>query len=271
MKTHLLLKVMLMAGLLLAGACTPTGQEEGEYTLSSDKTSVNINEEVTFTVKSEEGRDVTSEWNFSDDTGIREGNRFGWSEPGTYTVTAVAKTNPALKAANTVTVTVSETEVTYTISCDKTEVKVNEEVTFTVTSSAGEDVTEAWNLCDESMCRVGNKFGWSEPGTHTVTAHSKANPEIEAENTITIEVSGSVYKLYADQDVVYVLDEVTFHVKEIIDGVEQEEDAYGFEAGIKGGERFSQFGAMANVFPEAGVYTVDAVKYDFKGAKIPWR
>ena len=51
MKTHLLLKVMLMAGLLLAGACTPTGQEEGEYTLSSDKTSVNINEEVTFTVK----------------------------------------------------------------------------------------------------------------------------------------------------------------------------------------------------------------------------
>ncbi len=52
MKTHLLLKVMLMAGLLLAGACTPTGQEEGEYTLSSDKTSVNINEEVTFTVKS---------------------------------------------------------------------------------------------------------------------------------------------------------------------------------------------------------------------------
>ena len=89
MKTHLLLKVMLMAGLLLAGACTPTGQEEGEYTLSSDKTSVNINEEVTFTVKSEEGRDVTSEWNFSDDTGIREGNRFGWSEPGTYTVTAV--------------------------------------------------------------------------------------------------------------------------------------------------------------------------------------
>lgn len=268
MKTHLLLKVMLMAGLLLAGACTPTGQEEGEYTLSSDKTSVNINEEVTFTVKSEEGRDVTSEWNFSDDTGIREGNRFGWSEPGTYTVTAVAKTNPALKAANTVTVTVSETEVTYTISCDKTEVKVNEEVTFTVTSSAGEDVTEAWNLCDESMCRVGNKFGWSEPGTHTVTAHSKANPEIEAENTITIEVSGSVYKLYADQDVVYVLDEVTFHVKEIIDGVEQEEDAYGFEAGIKGGERFSQFGAMANVFPEAGVYTVDAVKYDFKGAEI---
>ena len=112
MKTRLLLKVMLMAGLLLAGACTPTGQEEGEYTLSSDKTSVNINEEVTFTVKSEEGRDVTSEWNFSDDTGIREGNRFGWSEPGTYTVTAVAKTNPALKAANTVTVTVSETEVT---------------------------------------------------------------------------------------------------------------------------------------------------------------
>ena len=61
MKTHLLLKVMLMAGLLLAGACTPTGQEEGEYTLSSDKTSVNINEEVTFTVKSEEGRDVTSD------------------------------------------------------------------------------------------------------------------------------------------------------------------------------------------------------------------
>lgn len=270
MKTNLLLKIMLLAGILCLGSCTPGGEQgEGEYTLSGDKTSVGINEQVTFTVTAEDGRDVTSDWTFSDDTGVREGNRFGWSEPGTYTVTAAGKTNSALKTKNSVTVTVSASEgITYTISCDKTEVKVNEEVTFTVTSSEGEDVTDSWNLCDESMCRVGNKFGWDKAGEHTVTAHSKEDPSIEAENTITITVSGSTYKLYADKDVVYVREEVTFYVREVIDGVEQEEDAYGFEAGIKDGERFTTFGPLKNVFPEAGVYTVDAVKYDYKGEEI---
>lgn len=270
MKTNLLLKIMLMAGVLFLGSCTPGGEQgEGEYTLSGDKTSVGINEQVTFTVTAEDGRDVTSDWTFSDDTGVREGNRFGWSEPGTYTVTAAGKTNSALKTKNSVTVTVSASEgITYTISCDKTEVKVNEEVTFTVTSSEGEDVTDSWNLCDESMCRVGNKFGWDKAGEHTVTAHSKEDPSIEAENTITITVSGSTYKLYADKDVVYVREEVTFYVREVIDGVEQEEDAYGFEAGIKGGERFSTFGPLKNVFPEAGVYTIDAIKYDAFGDEI---
>src|SRR5699024_3165367 len=175
MKNNSLLKIILLAGILCLCSDSPGGEQgEGEYTLSGDKTSVGINEQVTFTVTAEDGRDVTSDWTFSDDTGVREGNRFGWSEPGTYTVTAAGKTNSALKTKNSVTVTVSASEgITYTISCDKTEVKVNEEVTFTVTSSEGEDVTDSWNLCDESMSRVGNKFGWDKAGEHTVTAHSK--------------------------------------------------------------------------------------------------
>ena len=266
MKTNLTFIVCLLTALLSFNSCTPVQDEK--YTLSADKTSVGADEEVTFTVTSSQGEDVTAAWCLSDDTGIREGRRFGWSEPGTYTVCAALGTNPSLKAANTVTVTVSPSATTYRISCDKTEVKVNEEVTFTVTSSTGEDVSASWNFCDESMCRIGNRFGWSEPGTHTVTAHSQENPNLEAENTVTVKVTGSVYKLYADKQIVYVLDEVNFHVKEVVDGVEQEKESTGFVAGIRGGEQFALFGPMTNVFAQAGNYMIEAVKYDFAGKEI---
>ncbi len=114
MKTNLTFIVCLLTALLSFNSCTPVQDEK--YTLSADKTSVGADEEVTFTVTSSQGEDVTAAWCLSDDTGIREGRRFGWSEPGTYTVCAALGTNPSLKAANTVTVTVRPSATTYRIS-----------------------------------------------------------------------------------------------------------------------------------------------------------
>lgn len=269
MKVNFLFRIMLLAGMAVMAAGCEKDAVEGEYRISADKESVGVGQTVTFTVANANGADVTEDWTISDDSGERDGRTFGWDEAGTYTVTASSKADPNLRTANSVRITVSE--VTYTISADKTDVEINEEVTFTVTSSTGEDVTSDWNLCDESACRVGNVFGWSTPGEHTVTAHMKADPSIEAENTITINVTGSTFRLYignndSDSSIeVYTLEQVDFYVRESIDGVEQDGDAYSFEAGIKDGERFSEFGPMSNVFTEAGVYVVDAKRFNFRG------
>lgn len=254
---------MLFAGVLFAAGCDKP--EDGTtYTLSSDKTSVKVKEEVTFTVKSDKGEDVTDQWNLYEGDSQLSGNKVTWSEAGSHTITAHSKSDPNATTKNSVAITVTAAtgEVTYTLSCDKTSVKINEDVTFTVTSSEGEDVTSKWNICDDASCRLGNKFGWSKPGTYTLTAHSKEDPTVEAENTLKIEVTGSIYKLSADKQSIYARETVTFYVTEIIDGVEQEKAPAGFSAGIKNGENFS---SLTHTFTKAGVYTIEAKQYDYKG------
>lgn len=265
MKTNFLFKLMLFTGVLCAVGCSKKPvDEEVVYTLYGDKTSVTVDEEVTFTVKSDTGEDVTAQWNLYEGEKQLTGNKVSWNEAGSYTVTARNRSNSLLKTENdvTITVTAKAEEVTYTLSSDKTEVKLNEEVVFTVTSSTGEDVTAAWDICDKDNCYIGNKLSWTKPGTHVMVAHSRANPEIESENTVTIEVSGSVYRLSADNQTVYVRETVNFTVKEVIDGVEQEKPVTNFSVGIKGGEKFS---SLSHVFPDAGVYTIEANLYDYKG------
>lgn len=157
MKTNLLFKLMIFAGVLFAAGCdNPPGEKAATYTLSCDKTSVTVDEEVTFTVKSDTGEDVTAEWNFYDGETQLPGNKAKWSEPASYTVTARSKTDAAIETENSVTVTVTAkepAETTYTLSSDKTNVSINEVVTFTVTSSTGEDVTADWDICDKDKDR----------------------------------------------------------------------------------------------------------------------
>lgn len=161
--------------------------------------------------------------------------------------------------------TPDNTEVTYTISADKTTAEIDEEVTFTITSSEGEDVTADWNICDETACRTGFKFGWSTPGKHTVNGHSKADPSVETENTLEIEVTGSIYKLSADQTTINRGESITFTITEIKDGEELDKKVTGFSIGLKGGERFS---GPTHAFNETGVFTVDAYLANYKGEII---
>lgn len=265
MKTNLLFKLMIFAGVLFAAGCdNPTGEKAATYTLSCDKTSVTVGEEVTFTVKSDADEDVTAEWNFYQGETQLPGNKAKWSEPASYTVTARSKTDASLETENSVTVTVTAepAETTYTLSSDKTKVNINEVVTFTITSSTGEDVTAEWDICDKDNCYIGNKLSWDKSGTHILTAHNRANPDIETENSVTVEVGGSVYRLSADTQKVYVLETVNFTVKEVIDGIEQDKAVQGFSIGIKDGEKFS---SSSHIFTKAGVYTVEAKQYDYKG------
>lgn len=152
--------------------------------------------------------------------------------------------------------------LTYTLSSDKVAAAINEEITFTVTSSKGEDVTAEWNICDESNCFISNKVAWQNPGTHTITAKKKEDTTFEANNKLTITVSGSIYTISADKNVIYERETVTFTVTETIDGVEQEKLPTNFKAGVQGKERYL---GLTNTFTKAGVYVIDAIQYDYKG------
>lgn len=153
-------------------------------------------------------------------------------------------------------------DLTYTLSSDKTTAAINEEITFTITDSNGKDVTAEWNICDEFNCFTSNKASWETPGTHTITAHSKANTEIGTENTITVTIDGTFYTIHADKTTIYEQESVTFSLTETIDGVLQKDPPYGFMVGIQDGERFQNF---TNTFTRAGVYIVDGLLLDFAG------
>ncbi len=144
---------------------------------------------------------------------------------------------------------------TYTLSADRTTVRINEDVTFTVLSSDGEDVTSAWNICDDSGCRAGNVFAWEMPGTYTVTAHSKTG-NLEAENSLTVVVRGTVYTLKADSEVVRVGDPVRFTVTALKNGTDESDATSSFVVGVRDGERYS---GHTHIFYEKGVYTIEAV------------
>ncbi len=267
MKTKSILAFIFTAITAFALLSCEEGPDKTEvtYTISADKTTAMVDEEVTFTITSSEGEDVTADWNICDETSLRTGSKFGWSTPGKHTVTGHSKADPSVKTKNTLEIEVTASgnlEVTYTISADKTTAEIDEEVTFTITSSEGEDVTADWNICDETACRTGFKFGWSTPGKHTVNGHSKADPSVETENTLEIEVTGSIYKLSADKTTINRGESVTFTITEIRDGEELDNKVTGFSIGLKDGERFS---GPTHAFNETGVFTVDAYQTNYKG------
>ena len=175
---------------------------------------------------------------------------------------------------------VEEQELTYTLMSDKTEVEVNEMITFTVMSSAGEDVTSEWSICDESLCFTSNRVSYGTAGTHTISAHYTADDTISAGNTLTITVKDSeddksggeeffplnpdaVYELCADIETAYTYyDEVTFHVREVVDGEVQNDNVKNFLIGVVGsdmGDRFET--GVEYTFTEPGTYEFDAVLY----------
>jgi len=107
----------------------------------------------------------------------------------------------------------------FTLKADRTTVGVGEPVTFTVTSSDGQDVTADCRICSDINCFLGNTHTWNTAGTYVVEAHyltdDPANPDgIAAANTVTITVTGgaTAYTLAADREVVNVGETVVFTV-----------------------------------------------------------
>ena len=175
------------------------------------------------------------------------------------------------------------TVVTYTLSSDKTEVEVGERITFIVTSSTGEDVTDDWSMCDETFCFTNNWASYSEPGTHTVSAHLRTDENVSAQNTLTITVTGdpannddgndnsvinpnAQYVLRSNSgDTVFVHERVVFSVQEIVDDVVVNENVGGFKLGPVGAKRADrEFISEPYYCDKIGTYELDAVLYFIK-------
>ena len=250
--------------------------QRSTYTLSCDKTNVKTGETVTFTVRSDKQEDVTADWVMSDENDIYTGNTVSYDKAGKYVVSAHSKNDDSIVSQNSVTITVVEApqdEITYSLLCPKPTVSVNEKITFMVVSSKGDDVTESWNMCDENFCYTSNTFSYPEPGVHTITAHSKDNPEIEAQNTIKVTVKASnkepevnpnaTYVLRTNASKVYVYEQVSFTVKEVVDDVEKDSDL-SFRL-IVDGEMSRE---MSHIFSTTGTYNVCAAAYNTSGVEI---
>ena len=170
-------------------------------------------------------------------------------------------------------------QITYTLSSDKTEAQVGDRITFTVTSSTGEDVTSQWNMCDETFCFTSNWTVYNEPGTHVVSAHMKADPSFEAQNTLTLtivgEESGGNSNLTFNPDADYILytvpeketvttyfEPVKFYVREEVDGKVTKEKMLGFRVGLVGSERRSRFATDSDyVCDQTGEMEFDGIYY----------
>ena len=275
--------LMIFAGCVLSGCGKDQTPEPNTvtYTLSSDKVEAAVGEPITFTVKSDDGRDVTAQWVFCDENNSYSGNVVSYSEAGRYVVSAHAGNDESIVARNTVSVTITEAEmpddeVYYTLSSDKKNVVVDEVITFTVTSSSGEDVTSQWSVCDESFCYVTNAFSYSSAGTHTISAHCTSNPELEARNTVTITVSSkgsgnpsvnpdAEYKLCVESEDVYVYDQIDFTVREFIDGEDNGPSDLSFQLVV---DEVKTLGLMSYIFNKPGVYEVRAAVFNFRGQEL---
>ena len=145
----------------------------------------------------------------------------------------------------------------FTLKADRTTVGVGEPVTFTVTSSDGQDVTAGCRICSDINCFLGNTHTWNTAGTYVVEAHyltdDPANPDgIAAANTVTVTVTGGVtaYTLAADREVVNVGETVVFTVTS--------SDGRDVTADCRIGSGDETFTGASHAWQKAGNYEVEA-------------
>ena len=171
--------------------------------------------------------------------------------------------------------------VTYTLTSDKTEAEINEEITFNVISSTGEDVTSDWLICDESFCFVGNVMSYDKAGTHTVSAHSNNDQSLETQNSVVITVKGgddnsnnndfyplnpdAIYEIYTEDNIESVFiyyDEIRFRVREIVNGEVLNDNVKNFYIGVVGSDMKNRFSTdVRHAFTEEGVFDINGVLY----------
>lgn len=179
-RLHYFLCIALCLSFL--GACSddPDPVKDAVYTLSANRTTVFMNETVTFSLVSDSGKDVTADCTLISEGGKVVGNSISWDKSGTHIVKANYNNGTTTPAdggniINVVPITVVASDVPYILSSDKTKIAVDETVSFFVRTADGTDITAECSFCSEVACFTGNSTSWAEPGTHTITAHHLNN------------------------------------------------------------------------------------------------
>lgn len=165
------------------------------YVLSADKTTVAVGETVTFTIRTGMGEDITKDCTICSGSECFLGNTHSWAETGVYTIEAhYINGDPELPGGvpvpNTVEITVEDGSETYTISADKTTVKVGESLAFKVMSDSDKDVTKKFQIVEEG----GNPYPYPTSmyltaGPRTLYATNLKTPTIRTVNTVLITVN----------------------------------------------------------------------------------
>lgn len=165
------------------------------YIFTADKMTLAVGETVTFTVLTGAGADITKDCTFCSNLNCFAGNSTSFSEVGVYTITAHHLTgDPELPGGvpieNSLEIAVEDGSETYTISADKTTVKVGETLAFKVMSNSDKDVTAKFQIVEEG----GDPYPYSTSmyltaGPRTLYATNIKKPTIRTANTVLITVN----------------------------------------------------------------------------------
>ena len=150
-------------------------------TLSVSDTSVNQGDDVTFTVTTNTGQNVTSMAAIQLDGSNISSSTYTCNDVGNFTFTALYDG----LTSNSVTVTVDQPVGALTLLADVTTIDVGDDVTFTVTEDGGTDVTSSSTIEVDGSALAGNVFTGQTPGTYDVIATYNGSTS----NTVTITVN----------------------------------------------------------------------------------
>ncbi len=173
-------------------------------TLSADETATSPNKKITFTVKGDNGKDVTAESKiYINDSEISK-NEYTPTKDGTYNVKATYKD----LTSNVVTITVKSEMSGIILSASAARVDPDEEITFTVKGDNGKNVTDEAKIFVDGKEISGNTFATDVEKTYTAKATYKDFTSKE----ITFKVKDPIFSmsLSADQTLVSLNQKVTF-------------------------------------------------------------
>lgn len=191
---------------LFIASCSDNNKKEPEkeqaITLSADKNTLTADGEdkVTFTVKNQDGKDVTSTVQISVDGKKLSGNTFSTDKEGTYKV--IARLNTI--QSNELTIQATKKAGTLVLTADKASILANgkDKIKFTVKKADGTDITAKSKISVNNIEISGHEYVATSEGEYKAIAFSEGEQSNEL-----------VFQANKEQDIILEADKVEFYLE----------------------------------------------------------
>ncbi len=166
MKLSINPQLFLLFVSMLFVACSSDDSKEGisSISITAEQSTIEFGQSLTFTVKGDNGQDVTSESTILVNDDAIEGNTFQPPVVGTYSV----KAQYGDLTSETISIEVVKgegTTTTITISAQSNVVAINDDFIFTVVDNTGKDITDESTIYVDDTALTDNIFTTTTAGS----------------------------------------------------------------------------------------------------------
>lgn len=166
MKLSINPQLFLLFVSMLFVACSSDDSKEGisSISITAEQSTIEFGQSLTFTVKGDNGQDVTSESTILVNDDAIEGNTFQPPVVGTYSV----KAQYGDLTSETISIEVVKgegTTTTITISAQSNVVAINDDFIFTVMDNTGKDITDESTIYVDNTALTDNIFTTTTAGS----------------------------------------------------------------------------------------------------------